>query len=154
MPTQLPVDFRFKRGTKDGLNHLAIDNGSLNFTVDTKEFYVDIDDRRLAITSVEFYNTEAEIKALTNIGDKMYVALDTKRILAFDKDTSEWIYLNEFYTEMSEEDAKEGVSTEAQVISAKTLNAAIENKNWDGNKAEYDAIEVKDPSVNYFITNA
>ena len=257
MPTPIPVDFRFKRGTKDGLNHLPIDNGSLNFTVDTEEFYVDIDDKRLTISSVEFYNTEADIKALTNPGDKIFVAKNTRRILAFDPITEQWIYLsssglmlgacdtlgnvkdkvatvagdfvleagavvvikytntntynattsdsitlnvnetgakniyygdtstptgtspvafgeanvlieymfdgtywvwmgaskdrNTVYQEMGEAEAKEGIGTTAKVLSAKTLNAAIENKSWEGSLADYNLIPVKDPSVAYYI---
>jgi len=257
MPTELKTDFRFKRGTKDGLEHLAVENGSLNFTIDTQEFYVDIDDRRLTISGVEFYNTEAEIKALTIPGDKIYVAKNTRRILAYDKVQEDWIYLsssglsigtcstlgdvkdkvvtiagdfvldtgativvkfantntysatlenhitlnvnntgakdiyygnsasptgtipiafgeenvliqymydgtywvwmgsskdqNTQYSEMDETEAKIGESTVAKVLSARTLNAAIENKNWDGTVSEYEDITHPDPTINYFI---
>lgn len=85
------IDFSFRRGTKDGLENTPIKNGSLNFTVDTEEFYVDIDDERLTIKDVKFYDTEAEILVLDNPGDKLYVAKDTKRIFMYDYDSSEWI---------------------------------------------------------------
>ena len=93
MPIQT-VDFKFKRGNKAGLGNLGIEDGSLIFTVDTEEFYVDIDDHRLTINGVVFYNTETEIKALTNPADKIYVAKNTRRILAYDKTNSKWIYLS------------------------------------------------------------
>ena len=94
MPSEMQtanVDFSFRRGTKDGLNNTPIKNGSLNFTADTEEFYVDIDDRRLTIKDVKFYDTEAEIKLLDNPGDKLYIAKDTKRIFMYDYDISTWI---------------------------------------------------------------
>lgn len=94
MPSEMQtanVDFSFRRGTKDGLNNTPIKNGSLNFTADTEEFYVDIDDQRLTIKDVKFYDTEAEIKLLDNPGDKLYIAKDTKRIFMYDYDISTWI---------------------------------------------------------------
>ena len=59
------VDFKFKRGTRDGVNHTPVDNGSLVFATDTQEFYVDIDDTRLVLSGIEFYPTENDIKAIT-----------------------------------------------------------------------------------------
>lgn len=93
MPIQT-VDFKFKRGNKQGLGNLGIEDGSLIFTVDTEEFYVDIDNQRLTINGVVFYNTEADIKALTNPGDKVYVAMNTRRILTYSRTDSKWIYLS------------------------------------------------------------
>ena len=88
------VDFKFKRGTRDGVNHTPVDNGSLVFATDTQEFYVDIDDTRLVLSGVEFYPTENDIKAITVPGDKLYVAFNTRRILTYNRTTSEWIYVS------------------------------------------------------------
>jgi hypothetical protein len=61
-------------------------------------------------------------------------------------------YLDDFSgAEMDETEAKIGESTVAKVLSARTLNAAIENKNWDGTVSEYEDITHPDPSINYFI---
>ena len=94
MPEFVNVDFRFKRGTRDGVNHTPIQNGSLIVTTDTQEFFVDIDDRRIALSGVEFYATENDIKSITAPGDKLYVAFNTRRILTYNHTTSEWIYVS------------------------------------------------------------
>ena len=90
--SQSGLGFSFRRGKKSGLNNTAIKNGSLNFTVDTKELYVDIDDTRLEISSVEFYNTEEEITSITTPGNKLYVAKDTNRIMTYSNGS--WIYVS------------------------------------------------------------
>ena len=94
MPEFVNVDFKFKRGTRDGVNHTPINNGSLIFATDTQEFFVDIDDQRLVISGVEFYPTENDIKSIEVPGDKLYVAFNTRRILTYNRTTSEWIYVS------------------------------------------------------------
>ena len=93
MALQNLFTFSFRRGKKAGINHTPVKNGSLNFTTDTEEMYVDIDDKRLNISGVKFLNTEAEIRALPVIGDKIYVARDTGKIMAYDSDNG-WVYLS------------------------------------------------------------
>ena len=94
MPTQVPVDFRFKRGVKRNIATLGIEDGSLIFTLDTGEFYIDIDGKRLFIDDIVFYDTETEIKNITTPADKLYIAKNTRRMLVYDRVNSKWIYLS------------------------------------------------------------
>ena len=82
MPSQFSnIDFSFRRGTKDGLDRAVIKNGSLNFSTDTEEMMVDIDNKRLNVSSVIHKATEAEIRAIENPGAKLYIAEDTGKLL-------------------------------------------------------------------------
>ena len=87
----LTVDFGFRRGSKKNLNSTDVKNGTLNFTKDTKELFVDIDDKRIQITSIVFDGgTEDDIKALENPDNKIYLSSDTFKLLYFDPKSLEW----------------------------------------------------------------
>lgn len=108
----LNVDFGFRRGSKENLNNTAIKNGTLNFTKDTKEMFVDIDDQRIQISSVVFNGgTEDEIKAIIDPSNKLYLASDTFKLLYFDPATLRWrtitgdnIDLDRYYTKSQVDD--------------------------------------------------
>lgn len=102
----LNVDFGFRRGSKENLVNTAIKNGTLNFTKDTKELFVDIDDKRIQISSIIFNGgTEDQIRAIENPSNKLYLASDTFKLLYFDPNSLEWrvvtgdgIDLDRYYT--------------------------------------------------------
>lgn len=82
MPNQFTnIDFSFRRGTKDGLDRAVIKNGSLNFSTDTEEMMVDIDNKRLNLSSVVHKENEAAIRSVENPGDKLYIAEDTRKLM-------------------------------------------------------------------------
>lgn len=84
------VDFSFRRGSRSGIDRAPIKNGSFNFAMDTEEMIVEIDDKKIEISSVIFKENEAAIKAITNPGNKLYIALDTQKALVYIN--GEWTY--------------------------------------------------------------
>lgn len=94
MPSENLLNFGFRRGSKAGVPHTPQKNGFFIFTTDTEEMYVDIDDKRLTISGVVVCDSEEDIRDVETPGDKLYVAKNTKRIMTYNHDTSEWIYVS------------------------------------------------------------
>ena len=86
------VDFSFRRGSRSGIDHAPIKNGSFNIAVDTEEMVVDIDDTRVDISSVVYKEDEAAIRAITNPGNKLYIAEDTEKAMVYIN--NEWTYVS------------------------------------------------------------
>lgn len=80
MSTFPNLDFFFRRGTKAGLNNTPIKNGSFNICKDTCEMYVDIDNMRIPIKSINRNYTEEEIingSIQSYSEDIIYISTDT-----------------------------------------------------------------------------
>ena len=159
MPSQNVLTFGFRRGTKNGLINAPVLNGSLNFTTDTEEMYVDIDDRRLTISSVEFYETEDEIKSITNPGEKLYVANNTKRILAYSAEQSEWIYVSSssggvFYGTCSTEGSEQIKLVEISAIQNFELKVGVVVAVKFDNTNTFVATEEEPVQINFNDTGA
>lgn len=88
--TTFPVlDYRFRRGNLSALKKTAILNGSLNFTQDTREFFVDIEDKRIKISDLVL-STEPQIVSMTEPENKLYLAVDTFKLMYFDRKSLSW----------------------------------------------------------------
>lgn len=88
--TTFPVlDYRFRRGNFSALKKTAILHGSLNFTQDTRELFVDIEDKRIKISDLVL-STEPQIVSMTEPENKLYLAIDTFKLMYFDRKTLSW----------------------------------------------------------------
>lgn len=120
----LNVDFGFRRGSKENLVNTAIKNGTLNFTKDTKELFVDIDDKRIQISSIIFNGgTEDQIRAIENPSNKLYLASDTFKLLYFDPNSLEWrtvtgdgIDLDRYYTKLQVDTLLKDITSKLEEI--------------------------------------
>lgn len=86
------IDFKFRYGKKQALNNTSIQNGTFNFTIDTREFFVDIKNHRFKISDLVF-DLEENIRFLTNPETKPYIAIDTFKILWFDRVSMNWVVI-------------------------------------------------------------
>ena len=85
------LDYTFRYGTREELERSKVLNGSFNICYDTSEMYIDIVDKRLAISSIVIYDSENEIRSLTTYdANKVYFARDTYNLLYYDIDTLAW----------------------------------------------------------------
>lgn len=83
------IDFRFRRGCLSALRNTSVLNGTLNFTNDTRELFVDMDDRRVKISDIVL-STEPEIRSLPDPENKLYIAVDSFKLLYFDFKSLSW----------------------------------------------------------------
>lgn len=134
------IDFSFRRGTKVGLDKAAIKNGSLNFSTDTEEMFVDIDNRRLQFQSVVLKDNEDEIRQVEFPGDKLFIARDTGKMLIHSG--GEWIFVGINSPVVTHE--YDGLMSKEDKIKFDALE-------WIGTKQQYDALAVKDPRTSYYI---
>ena len=90
--TEFPnIDFRFRRGNAAGLKHTAIKEKTFNITKDTEELFIDIDGKRIKISDFVPL-TEDIIRAIeVPLPNKLYIAIDTHRLLYFDAEKLEWM---------------------------------------------------------------
>lgn len=148
------IDFSFRRGNHEGVINAPLKNGSLNFAMDTEELYVDIDNKRLNISGVKFFNTEEEIRSLTAIAPAVYIAYDTHKMMAYDPNISDWFYIGGakdvvFAADVIYNNTESGL--ESRNVQGSTDE--IVKRTWTGTQAEYDAIETPDPDTTYYITD-
>lgn len=155
----LNVDFGFRRGSKENLVNTAIKNGTLNFTKDTKELFVDIDDKRIQISSIIFNGgTEDQIRAIENPSNKLYLASDTFKLLYFDPNSLEWrtvtgdgIDLDRYYTKLQVDTLLKDITSKLEEI--KQAIAALQITH------EEDVIEINEDideladDINYIENN-
>ena len=80
------------RGTSANLANTSIEDGKIRFTTDNGRMYVDYvngqTSKRFAISDIVTGNTEAQILALQNPEDKLYVSSDTNKL--FFKEGNAW----------------------------------------------------------------
>lgn len=125
MSGQFPnIDFSFRRGLKVGVENAPIKNGSLNFTVDSEEMFVDVDDKRLIISSVIFKETEADIRAIEVPGDKLYIATANKTMMMYDPDDQSWVYISD-NTNMYYCTCTSNTDAQVKVVTCQTGNFAL-----------------------------
>lgn len=136
------IDFSFRRGTKVGLDNAAIKNGSLNFSTDTEEMFVDIDDRRLQFQSVVLKDNETQIRQVQYPGDKLFIARDTGKMLI--NVNAEWIFVGINSPVVTHD--YDGLMTKEDKIRLDALE-------WEGTQDAYDLIVEKDPTTTYFIND-
>ena len=99
------IDFGFRYGTEDELNLTNIKDRTLNFTIDTSHFFLDIDGIRLSMFDIITGLTEAQITSVESPERKFYYAKDTYRFLCYDTESLEWKIVNNEtakYTEMDQ----------------------------------------------------
>lgn len=90
MKTSFPnIDFQFGKGNLEALKNTAVVNGSINFTKDSRELFVDIDNRRIKISDIVI-DTEVSITSLEKPEKKLYLAIDSFRLLWYDSDLMSW----------------------------------------------------------------
>lgn len=81
------------KNTKSSVDARAISNGTLNYTTDTRDLYLDSGGQRIKISDYIVINSEAERTALTNpIEDKLYIVVDTHTL---------WTYHNGWWSMLS-----------------------------------------------------
>ena len=90
------IDFRFRRGTKEGYENTQYLEGSLNFTKDEEMMYVHKDGLMFRISDIVLNaGTEAQIRTIEFPKAKLYLASDTMRLMWFERTNLEWRYINE-----------------------------------------------------------
>lgn len=134
------IDFSFRRGTKVGLDKAAIKNGSLNFSTDTEEMFVDIDGRRLCFQSVVLKDTEEEIFQVEYPGDKLFIARNTGKMYIYTD--GQWKFVGI--------DAPV-VTHDRNGLMSKDDKILFDKLEWIGTKAQYDRLPTKDPVTSYYI---
>ena len=95
MATTFPnIDFKFRRGTKDGYSTTSYLEGSLNFVKDDEALYVHKDGISFRISDVVLdAGTEDQIRGIALPKAKLYYASDSHKIMWFDKEHLEWVYI-------------------------------------------------------------
>lgn len=155
----LNVDFGFRRGSKENLVNTAIKNGTLNFTKDTKELFVDIDDKRIQISSIIFNGgTEDQIRAIENPSNKLYLASDTFKLLYFDPNSLEWrtvtgdgIDLDRYYTKLQVDTLLKDITSKLEEIKQAIAALQITHEE-DVTEINEDIDELAD-DINYIENN-
>lgn len=155
----LNVDFGFRRGSKENLVNTAIKNGTLNFTKDTKELFVDIDDKRIQISSIIFNGgTEDQIRAIENPSNKLYLASDTFKLLYFDPNSLEWrtvtgdgIDLDRYYTKLQVDTLLKDITSKLEEIKQAIAALQITHEE-DVTEINEDIDELTD-DINYIENN-
>lgn len=114
MATEFPnIDFKFRRGTKEGYSNTSYLEGSLNFVKDDEALYVHKDGIRFRISDVVLdAGTEAQIRAIVLPKSKIYYAEDTHRLLWYDRPNLEWTYVRVYNCDEADRAVKDQFGNE------------------------------------------
>lgn len=114
MATEFPnIDFKFRRGTKEGYSNTSYLEGSLNFVKDDEALYVHKDGMSFRISDVVLdAGTEAQIRAIVLPKSKIYYAEDTRRLLWYDRPRLEWTYVKAYNCDEADRAVKDQLGNE------------------------------------------
>lgn len=87
------LGFRYRYGLKNDIDNAPYIDGSFNFSTDSGEFSIDKGGQRIPMNNILVYNTIAEVEALENPTQKIYLALDTMTLYHYNTETLEWEYV-------------------------------------------------------------
>lgn len=133
---------KLSRGNEVNMTNLAIDDGSVRVTTDTRSLFFELDGARLEITDFVAVTDKAALEdILTPIAKKFYFVESENTVYKYDAATSSWKAL---VSKLDPTDIVDDLtSTDAtKVLSAnqgRQLQENIDNLIWSGTIAEYEA---------------